>query len=199
MRQVEVYAAFLAYTDHELGRAIQAVEDAGQIDNTLIIYISGDNGAPSEGRLNGTPNEVAYFNGIETPVARQLELLDAWGSDRTYNHMAAGWAWAFSTPYRWVKQVGSHFGGMRNGMAISWRARITDRGGIRHQFHHVTDVVPTILDAIGIPKPNSVNGVPQRPIEGVSMAYTFDRANAAAATRRRMQHFEMFGHRRHLS
>ena len=194
-RQVEVYAAFLAYTDHEIGRVIQAVQDAGQIDNTLIIYISGDNGGSSEGQLRGTPNEVAYFNGIETPVEAQLSLLDAWGSDRTYNHMAAGWAWAFNTPYRWVKQIGSHFGGTRNGMAISWPRRIADRGGIRHQFHHVIDVVPTILEAIGIPEPVSVNGIPQRPIEGVSMAYTFDRANAGAATRRRTQHFEMFGHR----
>jgi arylsulfatase len=195
LRQVEVYAAYLAYTDHEIGRVIQAVEDAGQIDNTLIIYISGDNGASSEGQLRGTPNEVAYFNGIETPVARQLELLDAWGSDRTYNHMAAGWAWAFNTPYRWVKQVGSHFGGTRNGVAISWPRRIAERGGIRHQFHHVIDVVPTILEAIGIPEPQMVNGVPQRPIEGISMAYTFDAANAQASSRRRTQHFEMFGHR----
>ena len=195
IREVEVYAAFLAYTDHEIGRVIQAVEDAGQIDNTLIIYISGDNGASSEGQLRGTPNEVAYFNGIETPVAAQLPLMDAWGTERTYNHMATGWAWPFTTPYRWVKQVGSHFGGTRNGVTISWPRRIADRGGIRHQFHHVIDVVPTILDAIGIPEPNTVNGVPQRPIEGISMAYTFDAANAQAPTRRRTQHFEMFGHR----
>jgi arylsulfatase len=195
LRQVEVYAAFLAYTDHEIGRVIQAIEDAGQIENTLIIYISGDNGASSEGQLRGTPNEVAYFNGIETPVAAQLPLIDAWGTDRTYNHMAAGWAWAFTTPYRWVKQVSSHFGGTRNGMAISWPRRIADRGGIRHQFHHVIDVVPTILEAVGVPEPQVVNGVAQRPIEGVSMAYSFDAANAQAPTRRRTQHFEMFGHR----
>ena len=194
-RQVEVYAAYLAYTDHEIGRVIEAVEAAGQLDNTLIIYISGDNGASSEGQLRGTPNEVAYFNGIQTPVAQQLALLDQWGTDRTYNHMSAGWAWAFATPYRWVKQVASHFGGTRNGMAIAWPRRIAERGGIRHQFHHVIDVVPTILEAAGIREPVAVNGIQQRPIEGISMAYTFDAAAAEAPSRRRTQHFEMFGHR----
>jgi arylsulfatase len=194
-RQAEVFAAYLAYTDHEIGRVIQAVRDAGQVDNTLIIYVSGDNGGSAEGQRHGTPNEFAFFNGVEIPVDRQLPFLDAWGSDGTYPNLAAGWTWAFDTPYRWTKQVASHFGGTRNGMAIAWPARIADRGGIRHQFHHVIDIVPTILDAIGIPEPRSVNGVAQRPIEGVSMLYTFDAANAAAPSRRRIQHFEMLGHR----
>jgi len=194
-RQAEVFAAYLAYTDHEIGRVIAAVRDAGQIDNTLIIYISGDNGGSAEGQLDGTPNEFAFFNGVQIPVERQLPLIDAWGSDSTYPNLAVGWAWTFSTPYRWVKQVASHFGGTRNGMAISWPRRITDRGGIRHQFHHVIDLVPTILDAIGIPEPRMINGIAQRPIEGVSMGYTFDAANAAAPSRRRIQHFEMLAHR----
>jgi arylsulfatase len=194
-RQAEVFAAYLAYTDHEIGRVIQAVRDAGQIDNTLIIYISGDNGGSAEGQLRGTPNEFAFFNGVEIPVERQLPVIDAWGSDSTYPNLAVGWTWAFSTPYRWTKQVASHFGGTRNGMAISWPARIADRGGIRQQFHHVIDIAPTILDAIGIPEPRSVNGVAQRPIEGTSMLYTFEAAAAGAPSRRRTQHFEMLGHR----
>jgi arylsulfatase len=194
-RQAEVFAAYLAYTDHEIGRVIQAVRDAGQIDNTLIIYISGDNGGSAEGQVHGTPNEVAFFNGVEIPVEQQLPFIDAWGGDRTYPNLAVGWTWAFGTPYRWTKQVASHFGGTRNGMAISWPRRIADRGGIRHQFHHVVDVAPTILEAIGIPEPRVVNGVAQRPIEGISLLYTFDAADAQAPSRRRTQHFEMLGHR----
>jgi arylsulfatase len=194
-RQAEVFAAYLAYTDHEIGRVIEAVRDAGQLDNTLVIYISGDNGGSAEGQVHGTPNEVAFFNGVEIPVEQQMPVIDAWGGDRTYPNLAVGWTWAFSTPYRWTKQVASHFGGTRNGMALSWPRRISDRGGIRHQFHHVMDIAPTILDAIGIPEPNTVNGVAQRPIEGVSMAYSFDAANAGAPSRRRTQHFEMLAHR----
>ncbi len=194
-RQAEVFAAYLAYTDHQIGRVIQAVRDAGQIDNTLIIYISGDNGGSAEGQLHGTPNEFAFFNGVEIPVERQLPFINDWGGDRTYPNLAVGWTWAFGTPYQWTKQVASHFGGTRNGMAISWPQRIADRGGIRHQFHHVLDIAPTILEAIGIPEPRSVNGVAQRPIEGISMLYTFDAAEARAPSRRRTQHFEMLGHR----
>jgi arylsulfatase A-like enzyme len=193
IRQVDVYAAYLAYTDHEIGRVIQAVEDIGKLENTLIIYISGDNGSSAEGTLVGTPNEVAMFNGIDVPVAEQLKFYDVWGSDRTYNHMAVAWSWAFDTPFAWTKQVASHFGGTRQGMAISWPARIKDKGGIRHQFHHVIDVVPTILEAAGIRQPKVVDGIPQSPIEGVSMAYTFDKANAGAASRHTTQYFEMFG------
>jgi arylsulfatase A-like enzyme len=196
IRQVDVYAAYLAYTDHEIGRVIQAVEDIGKLDNTLIIYISGDNGASAEGSPNGTPNEVAQFNGVEVPVAEQLKYFyDVWGSDQTYNHMAVGWTWAFDTPFKWTKQVASHFGGTRQGVAIAWPNRIKDAGGIRHQFHHMIDIVPTILEATDIPAPVMVNGVAQKPIEGVSMAYTWDKANANAPSTHRTQYFEMFGNR----
>ena len=193
IRQADVYAAYLAYTDHEIGRVIQAVQDMGKLDNTLIIYISGDNGASAEGSPNGTPSEVLQFNGIEVPVAEQLKMMDAWGSEKTYNHYAVPWAWAFDTPYKWTKQVPSFFGGTRQGMAISWPAKIKDKGGIRWQFHHVIDIVPTLLEAVGLQAPVSVDGVAQKPIEGVSMAYTFDKANAGAPTRHRTQYFEMMG------
>jgi len=193
IRQADVYAAYLAYTDHEIGRVIQAVEDMGKLDNTLIIYISGDNGASAEGSPNGTPSEILQFNGIELPVAAQMKFYDAWGTDQTYNHMAVPWAWAFDTPYKWTKQVPSFFGGTRQGMAISWPARITDKGGIRWQFHHVIDVVPTILEATGISVPVMVDGIAQKPIEGVSMAYAFDKANADAPSPHRTQYFEMLG------
>ncbi|WP_262269145.1 arylsulfatase [Microvirga yunnanensis] len=196
IRQANVYAAYLAYTDHEIGRVIQEVERQGKLDNTLIVYISGDNGSSAEGSPIGTPNEVAQFNGVEVPVADQLKYFyDAWGSDRTYNHMAVGWTWAFDTPFQWTKQVASHFGGTRQGMAISWPAKIKDLGGIRSQFHHVIDIVPTLLEATGLPAPTMVDGIAQRPIEGVSLAYTFDKANATAPTRHRTQYFEMFGNR----
>ena len=193
IRQADVYAAYLAYTDHEIGRVIQAVQDMGKLDNTLIIYISGDNGASSEGSPNGTPSEVLQFNGVELPVADQMKFYDAWGSNKTYAHMAVGWAWTFDTPYKWVKQIPSFFGGTRQGMAISWPARIKDKGGIRSQFHHVIDIAPTILDVTGIPQPTVVDGFKQRPIEGVSMAYTFDKANATAPSTHHTQYFEMMG------
>ncbi len=196
IRQVDVYAAYLAYTDHEIGRVIQAVEDMGRLNDTLIIYISGDNGSSAEGSPNGTPNEVAQFNGVEVPVEAQLKYFyDAWGSDRTYNHMAVGWTWAFDTPYKWTKQVASHFGGTRQGMCVSWPGHIKDTGGIRNQFHHIIDVVPTILEAAGINAPAMVDGIKQKPIEGVSMVYSFDKANADAPTRHKTQYFEMFGNR----
>ena len=151
IRQADVYAAYLAYTDHEIGRVIQAVEDMGKLDNTLIIYIVGDNGSSAEGTMTGTPNEVAMFNGVEIPVEDQFKFYDAWGTDQTYPHMAIGWTWAFDTPFSWTKQIASHFGGVRQGTAISWPEGIKDAGGIRHQFHHFIDVVPTILEATGIP------------------------------------------------
>jgi len=193
IRQAEVYAAYLAYTDHEIGRVIQAVQDVGKLDNTLIIYISGDNGASPEGTLHGLYSEFAVLNGVHPTVAENMKFYDAWGTDQTYPHFAVPWAWAWATPYQWTKEVGSHFGGTRNGMAMVWPARIKDKGGIRHQFHHVIDIVPTILEAATLPEPVVVNGVAQKPIEGVSMAYTWDQANAPG--RRTTQYFEMFGTR----
>jgi arylsulfatase A-like enzyme len=196
IRQADVFAAYVAYTDHEIGRVIQALEDMGKLDNTLIIYINGDNGTSAEGTLVGTPNEVAMFNGVDVPVEVQLkDFYDAWGTDRTYNHMAVGWAWAFDTPFSWTKQIVSHLGGVRQGMAISWPKRIIDKGGVRNQFHHVIDVAPTILEATGIPAPEYVDGIKQSPIEGVSMAYTFDKKNANAPSTHKTQYFEMFGDR----
>jgi len=195
IRQADVYAAFLAYTDHEIGRVIQAVDDVRKLDNTLIIYISGDNGASPEGTLHGLFNEFAVANAVSPTVEQNMKFYDAWGSDQTYPHYAVGWAWAWATPYQWTKEVASHFGGTRNGTAMAWPARIKDVGGIRHQFHHVIDIVPTILEAAGLPEPVMVNGVAQKPIEGVSMAYTWDKANANAPGRRTTQYFEMFGSR----
>lgn len=194
--QAEVYAAFLTYTDNEINRVIQAVEDIGQLDNTLIIYISGDNGSSAEGTLIGTPNEVAAFNGVSVSVEDQLKYFyDVWGSDKTYPHMAVGWTWAFDTPFKWTKQVASFFGGTRQGTVIAWPKRIKDAGSIRTQFHHVIDIVPTILEVIGIPAPVMVNGVPQKPIEGISMAYTFEKENTNTPTRHKTQYFEMLGNR----
>jgi arylsulfatase len=196
IKQVDVFAAYVAYTDHEIGRVIQAVEDAGKLDNTIIIYIEGDNGTSAEGQPNGTPNEVAMFNGANPPVEMQLkDFYDVWGSDKTYNHMAVGWAWAFDTPFSWTKQIVSHLGGTKQGMAISWPRVITDKGGIRHQFHHVIDIVPTIHQATGIKSPKMVDGIKQAPIEGVSMFYTFDKKNANAPSKRKTQYFEMMGDR----
>lgn len=195
IKQADVYGAYLAYADHEIGRVIQAVEDLGELDNTLIIYIGGDNGASAEGMLNGTPNEFTTFNGIEVPVKDQFLWYPFWGSERTFPHYAAPWAWAMDTPFKWVKQVASHFGGTAQGMAISWPGHINDPGGIRRQFHHVIDVVPTILEATGIPQPDTINGIKQIPIEGTSMMYTWDRANANAPTRHTTQYFEMLGNR----
>ncbi len=171
-------------------------EDLGKLDNTLIIYISGDNGTSAEGTLVGTPNQLTAYNGIlDLPVAEQMKFYDVWGSAATYPHMAVAWSWAFDTPFKWTKQVASHFGGTRQGMAMAWPNRIKDAGGIRTQFHHMIDIVPTILEATGIPAPVMVNGIAQKPIEGVSMAYTWDKANANAASARTTQYFEMFGNR----
>jgi arylsulfatase A-like enzyme len=193
IRQAEVYAAYLAYTDHEIGRVIQAVEDLGKLDNTLVIYISGDNGASAEGTPLGTPSEVLAFNGVEVPVADQMRWYDAWGTDQTYAHYAVGWAWAFSTPFKWMKQIPAYFGGTRQGMAVSWPKVIKGTGGVRHQFHHMIDIVPTLLEVTGIPAPVMVDGIAQKPIEGVSLAYTFDSAKATAPSTHKTQYFEMMG------
>ncbi|MGO9720206.1 MAG: arylsulfatase [Methylocella sp.] len=195
IKQVDVYGAYEAYTDHEIGRVIQAVEDLGQLDNTLIIYISGDNGASAEGMLNGTPNEFTTFNGVEVPVKDQFLWYPFWGSESTYPHFAAPWAWAFVTPFKWVKQVASHFGGTAQGLAISWPGHINGVGGVRRQFHHIIDIAPTILEAAGIPQPDTVDGIKQSPMDGVSMAYTWDKANANAPSHRTTQYFEMLGNR----
>ncbi|MFO1060042.1 MAG: arylsulfatase [Dongiaceae bacterium] len=196
IRQADVYAAYLAQTDHEIGRVIKAVEDMGKLDDTLIIYIVGDNGSSAEGGMSGTPNEVASLNGFtEIPVAEQLKFYDAWGSDRTYPHMAIPWTWAFDTPFSWTKQIASHFGGVRQGTVIAWPKRIADKGGVRNQFAHFVDIVPTILEATGIPAPVMVDGIAQKPLEGVSMAYSFDKANADAPSNHHTQYFEMMGDR----
>ena len=195
VKQADVLGAYLAYTDHEIGRVIQAVEDLGELNNTLIIYIAGDNGASAEGMINGTPNEFTTFNGVPVPVADQMLWYEFWGSDRSFPHFAAPWAWAFDTPFKWMKQVASHFGGTAQGVAMSWPGHINDAGGIRRQFHHVIDIVPTILEATGIPAPDTINGIQQLPIEGVSMKYTWDKANANAPTRHTTQYFEMLGNR----
>jgi arylsulfatase A-like enzyme len=194
-RQAEVFAAYVAYTDHEIGRVIQAVEDMGKLDNTLIIYISGDNGTSAEGSTVGTPFDMAAIEGINIPVEEQLKYYDVWGSAVTDPHMSVGWSWAFDTPFKWTKQVASHFGGTRQGMVIAWPNRIKDVGGIRTQFHHMIDIVPTILEATGIPAPVMVNGIAQKPIEGVSLAYTFDQVNVTAPSTRTTQYFEMLANR----
>jgi arylsulfatase len=194
IKQVEVFAAYTAYVDHEIGRVIQAVEDAGQLDNTLIIYINGDNGTSAEGTMVGTPNETAIFNSVQVPVEVQLaKYYDVWGSDQTFPHMAVPWAWAFDTPFTWTKQICSHLGGVRQPMAISWPNHIKDVGAVRTQFHHMIDIVPTLLEATGIPAPEVVDGIKQAPIEGVSMLYTFDAQNATAPSRHKTQYFEMMG------
>ncbi|UWU74285.1 arylsulfatase [Bradyrhizobium huanghuaihaiense] len=196
IRQADVFAAYAAYADNEIGRVIQSIQDMGKLDNTLIIYIEGDNGTSAEGQPNGTPNEVAMFNQINPSVEDQLKYFyDVWGTDRTYNHMSIGWAWAFDTPFSWTKQIVSHFGGTRQGMAISWPDVIKDKGGIRTQFHHVIDVVPTILEAAQIKQPDIVDGIKQSPIEGVSMMYTFDAKNANAPSTHTTQYFEMMADR----
>ncbi len=195
-REAENFAGYAAYTDNEIGRVIQAVDDMGKLDNTLIIYISGDNGTSAEGTLEGTFNQMTAYNGILTlPEAVQMLHYEDWGSDKTYPHMAVGWTWAFDTPFKWTKQIASHFGGTRQGMCISWPGHIKDVGGIRTQFHHMIDIVPTILEATSIKAPDMVNGIKQKPIEGVSMAYTFDSANAKAPSKRDTQYFEMFANR----
>jgi arylsulfatase len=194
IRQVEVFAAYAAYSDHEIGRVIQHFKDLGRYDNTLVIYINGDNGTSAEGGPLGTPNEVAFFNGLNMlPAEVQLKFYDVWGTEATYNHMSAGWSWAFDTPFPWFKQNASQLGGINQNMVVSWPARIKDKGGLRQQFVHVIDVVPTILEAAGIRAPDYVNGIKQAPIEGTSFAYTFDAANANAPSRHKTQYFEMMG------
>jgi arylsulfatase A-like enzyme len=191
-RMMEVYAAAVAQGDHEIGRILDSLEESGQLDNTLVIYIEGDNGASGEGTLQGLTNELGGNLEPESMAFKAL-MMDLLGSDRTYNHYPVGWAHAMDTPFQWTKQVASHFGGTRNGIAISWPKRIKPHGEIRSQFHHVIDIVPTILEEVGIQAPLILNGTAQKPLEGVSMSYTFD--DAKASTRRNLQYFEIVGNR----
>jgi arylsulfatase A-like enzyme len=192
-RQAEVFAAFAEYTDHEIGRMLAAFEDVGEADNTLVIYIAGDNGTSGEGGQNGMFNEYTYFNGVQETVPDMLKKIDQWGGPETYPHMASGWAVALNAPFGWMKQVPSDFGGTRNGMVVSWPKGIKAKNGIRTQFGHVIDVAPTILEAIGLPEPKVVNGTPQIPMEGTSLLYSFD--DATAKERRTTQYFEIAGNR----
>ena len=191
---MEVYAGALSHADYHIGRLLDALEESGQRDNTLIIFMMGDNGASAEGTLQGTTNEVAVnANGVTESIPFLLSMIDELGGPRTYNHYPVGWAHAMDTPMQWTKQVASHFGGTRNGLAISWPARIKDKGSLRSQFCHVIDIVPTIYEATKIIPPAILDGVKQKPIEGTSLVYTFDSANAP--TRHGTQYFEMFGNR----
>jgi arylsulfatase len=193
-RMMEVYAGALSHADYNIGRVLDAVEESGQMDNTLVIFMMGDNGASAEGTLQGTTNEVGTAaNGVTEDIPYLLSMIDELGGPRTYNHYPVGWAHAMDSPLQWTKQVASHFGGTRNGMVISWPARIKDKGGLRPQFCHVIDIVPTIYEAAGITAPTMLDGVEQKPIEGTSLVYSFD--DAGAATRHTTQYFEMFGNR----
>jgi arylsulfatase len=191
---MEVYAACLAYCDSNIGRVIQAVEDSGELDNTLIICIMGDNGASGEGTLQGVSNEVGVAgNGVEESIPYLISVMEDLGGPLTYNHYPVGWAHAMDSPFQWTKQVASHFGGTRNGLVISWPKRIKDQGGIRSQFCHIIDIVPTILEATGVKEPTMLNGVKQTLIEGTSLVYSFD--NAKVPTRHKTQYFEMLCNR----
>jgi arylsulfatase len=192
-RLMENYTSYLEYTDAQIGRVVDAVGASGEMENTLVIYMVGDNGASAEGGLEGTVNGIASLNGIQLGLPGLLAKFDQIGGPETEPHIPAGWTLAANTPFQWTKQIASHFGGTRNPMVISWPKRIKDNGGLRSQFHHVIDVAPTILQAAGIAAPRVVNGVRQKPIEGVSMIYTFD--SAAAPDRRKVQYFELLGNR----
>ena len=175
---METFAAFTAQTDYTVGRILDALAQIGQLDNTLVFWEIGDNGASMEGTRNGVFNEMASLNGVPEETSYILQHLDEIGGPKSYNHIPVGWAWAMNTPLQWGKQVASHLGGTRNPHVVSWPDRIKDKGGIRSQFHHAIDIVPTILEAAGIQQPSEVNGVTQKPIEGVSMVYSFDDAKA---------------------
>jgi len=191
--QAEVYAAYAEYTDHEIGRMLKAFEDVGQADNTLVVYIAGDNGTSGEGGQNGMFNEYTYFNGVQETVPDMLKKIDQWGGPETYPHMASGWAVGFDSPFGWMKQVPADFGGTRNGMVMAWPRGIKAKDGIRTQFSHVIDIAPTILEAIGLPEPRVVNGTPQIPMEGTSLVYTF--GDPEAKERHTTQYFEIAGNR----
>jgi arylsulfatase len=192
-RQMEAFAGFAEHTDHEVGRLVEALRDMGELDNTLIFYIVGDNGSSAEGGPDGSYNELLALNGIVSDVSSQLKHFDEWGGPMTFPHFSIGWAHAGNTPFQWTKQVASHFGGTRNPLVVHWPSRIKARGEVRSQFHHVIDVAPTVLEAAGLPEPTMVDGTKQYPMDGVSIVYTF--ADPAAKDRRTTQYFEMFGNR----
>ncbi|MEQ8190873.1 MAG: arylsulfatase [Candidatus Eremiobacterota bacterium] len=192
-RMMEVYAGALGHCDYQIGRIIDYIEKNGLMDNTMIIFIAGDNGASAEGTLQGQVNESCVFNGIEEPFDYVYQHINDLGGPMTYNHYPVGWAFAMDSPLQWTKQIASHFGGTRNGMVIAWPGHIRDKGSIRSQFHHVIDIVPTILEATGIKEPYMVNGVYQKPVEGISMVYSFN--DEKAPSRRETQYFEMMGNR----
>ncbi len=192
-RQMEVFAAFAEHTDYEVGRLVDAIEAMGEMDNTLFIYVFGDNGSSAEGGLNGTFNETIVLNGLPDPVEDQLQYLDEWGGPTSYPHFQAGWAVATNTPFQWTKQVASHYGGTRNPLVVHWPEGIESKDEMRSQWHHVIDIAPTVMEAAGLPFPTSVNGTVQKPFEGVSLIYSFD--DADAADRHTTQYFEMFGNR----
>ena len=192
-KQMEVFAGFAEHTDYEVGRLVAALEERGELENTLFFYIVGDNGSSAEGGMIGMYNENTYFNGVTETLEMQLSKIDKLGTEETYNHFAAGWAIAGNTPFTWAKQVASNFGGTRNGMVVHWPAGIKSKNEVRSQFHHVIDVAPTIYESTGIPAPTMVNGIEQRPMEGISMKYSFDNADAPDA--RTTQYFEMIGNR----
>ena len=188
---MEVYAAARSHADYQMGRILATIKDLGELDNTLVIYIQGDNGASGEGGMQGLLNEMTVFNGIPEDFKEVKRRMDELGGPNTFNHYPVGWAHAMDTPFQWTKQIASHFGGTRNGMVISWPARIKDKGGLRTQFSSVIDIMPTLLEAVGVPAPTSINGVAQKPIEGTSLVYTFD--DAKAPSKHTTQYFEMFG------
>ena len=192
-RQMETFAGFAAHTDHEVGRLVAQLEAIGAMENTLFYYIVGDNGASAEGGPEGTFNEMMALNGIVGKADQMMQHIDTWGGPTTFPHFAIGWAWAGNTPFQWTKQVASHFGGTRNGMVLHWPKGIKAKGELRSQFHHVVDMAPTVLEAAKLPQPKVVNGIKQRPMDGVSMLYSAD--NVKAAERRKTQYFEMFGNR----
>lgn len=192
-RQMETFAGFAEHTDHEVGRLVAQLETIGELNNTIFFYIVGDNGSSAEGGPEGTYNEMMALNGIVGKAEQMVNHIDDWGGPNTFPHFAIGWAWAGNAPFQWTKQVASHFGGTRNGMVLHWPNGIKVKGEIRSQFHHVIDVAPTVLEAAGIPEPISVNGIAQRPMDGVSMLYTVN--DAKAKDRRTTQYFEMFGNR----
>jgi len=190
--QAEVFAAFVEFTDHEVGRMLQAFEEVGEADNTLVFYIAGDNGTSGEGGQNGMFNEYTYFNGVQEKVEDMLKLMDKWGGPETYPHMAAGWSVGFNAPFGWMKQLPSDFGGTRNGMVVTWPKGIKAKNALRTQFGHVIDVAPTVLQAAGLPEPKVVNGVPQVPMAGKSLMASFDDPKAKGRT---TQYFEIAGNR----